>query len=79
MGAVLSCKRCVSQGFSFGKTNPASPGARVLLRWSILSGEGDVVCKEGLSFLFLVFVPFLGCVKILGSLTHAEWQSTGRK
>lgn len=68
----------VSQGFSFGKTNPASLGALVLLWWSILSGEE--VCKEGLSFLILVFVPFLGCVKsILGPLASAEWQSTGRK
>lgn len=81
MGAGLSCKRCVSQGFSFGKRNPASPGAHVLSWWSILSGEGEGGCKEGrLPFFFLVFVPFLGCVKsILGPLTSAEWQSTGKK
>lgn len=76
MGAMLNCKRWVSQGFSFGKTNPASLRAHVLLWWSI-----EMVYKEeGLSFLFLVFVAFLGCVKsILGPLTSAEWQSPGRK
>lgn len=81
MGAVLSCRRCVSQGFSFGKTNPASRGAHVLLRWSTLCGGGEGMCKEeGLSFLFLVFDPFLERVKIiLGPLTSAECQSTGRK
>lgn len=81
MGELLSCRRCVSQGFSFGKTNPASPGTCVLQWWSIISGGGEGVYKEqGLPFLFAVVVPFPVYVKtILGTLTSAEWESTGMK
>lgn len=49
--------------------------------FSLVKVRGAVK-KEGFLFFFffLVFVPFLGCVKsILGPLTSAEWQSTGRK
>lgn len=81
MGELLSCRRCVSQAFSFGKTNPASLGTCVLLWWSIISGGGEGVYKEeGLPFLFFVVAPFLAYVKtILGTLTSAEWESTGIK